>query len=258
MMNACKSFLRDEKRNLRPSRREYHNDHGSKSSLTSFQVDPGIDPKGKAKGAFDARLKWVEVQGGIKKLRECKAELDSARRVYCTIIVLASTLILTDLQGEYFLPSDLVHFESISPLVKKRMLEMYVKKIRQRYNHEWNEYRKKLSGWIELQKTQDSIKSVSRDLVSSLGRSGSEANSIPQLVQQVTVMPVPHIKFGVDVFSNCEANSTIPEHRASTSSYGADHPEGACLPACLPACLMPDPLRCLALSRCSATDLNSL
>mmetsp|Transcript_30452 Transcript_30452/g.98139 ORF Transcript_30452/g.98139 Transcript_30452/m.98139 type:complete len:380 (-) Transcript_30452:1064-2203(-) len=207
----------DERKQKFLERREAH------LSSIKKKVDPGLDLKGKAKGDFDARLKWVEAQAGIKKLRECKAELDSARRSYC----------------EYFLPSDLVRFESISPLVKKRMLELYVKKIRQRYNHEWNEYRKKLSAWIELQKTQESIKSVSRDLVSSLGRSGSQyltaslesmssriVKPMPptpnivlprHLMEQIILKAVEHTRKIAGISKNVEPRHKTTSHSARTS-----------------------------------------
>ena len=70
----------------------------------------------------------------------------------------------------------------ISDVVKRRMLEMYVKKSRQRYTHQWQEYKKKLKRWEELERSQRAIKECSLDLVNSFGGRGAQylANALDQ------------------------------------------------------------------------------
>lgn len=84
---------------------------------------------------------------------QCCVQLEARRRHYC----------------EYFLPADMQSLQEISHVVKRRMLEMYVKKSRQRYTHQFEDYKKRLKTWEELRKSQESIKDSSLDLIKSLG-----------------------------------------------------------------------------------------
>merc|ERR1712216_49207 len=49
------------------------------------------------------------------------------------------------------------------------MLEMYVKKSRQKYTHEWEEYKEKTKTWQNLRQNQQVFKNVALDLVQSFG-----------------------------------------------------------------------------------------
>ena len=123
--------------------------------LTAIQekVDPKLKPKGSAQSSMEAKFRLIESYSGLKKLNECKDALAQKRRQYC----------------EYFLPADMQSLQDISVVVKRRMLEMYVKKSRLRYNHEWEEYKDKIEVWKDMLSSQQSIKAGSLDLINSLG-----------------------------------------------------------------------------------------
>jgi hypothetical protein len=80
-------------------------------SVIQQKVKPYLEPGGNAKAAIDAKMRLIESYAGIKKLNECRLELEKKRRHYC----------------EYFLPAELKALQEISVVVKRRMLEMYVK-----------------------------------------------------------------------------------------------------------------------------------
>ena len=80
-------------------------------SVIQQKVKPYVEPAGNAKAVQDAKLRLIESYAGIKKLNECRMELEKKRRQYC----------------EYFLPPELKSLQEISVVVKRRMIEMYVK-----------------------------------------------------------------------------------------------------------------------------------
>ena len=75
------------------------------------KVKPFIEPAANAKAAQEAKMRLIESYSGIKKLNECRLELEKKRRQYC----------------EYFLPPEMKAIQEISTVVKRRMIEMYVK-----------------------------------------------------------------------------------------------------------------------------------
>ena len=104
---------------------------------------------------------------------------------------------------EYFLPAEMQVLNDISDVVKRRMLEMYVKKSRQRYTHQWQEYKKKLKRWEELERSQRAIKEGSLDLIKSFGPRGSKylANALDQfsIVTAKPEWPAPNIVLPMQV-----------------------------------------------------------
>ena len=123
--------------------------------LTSLhqKIKPLLELKGGERAALNARMRIIESYAGVKKKLECTHDLEKRRRKYC----------------EYFLPAELQEVQKVSEIIKKRMLEMYVKKSRQKYTHEWEEYKEKTKTWQNLRQNQQVFKNVALDLVQSFG-----------------------------------------------------------------------------------------
>eukprot|EP00293_Proteomonas_sulcata_P019593 CAMPEP_0184298166 /NCGR_PEP_ID=MMETSP1049-20130417/9017_1 /TAXON_ID=77928 /ORGANISM="Proteomonas sulcata, Strain CCMP704" /LENGTH=330 /DNA_ID=CAMNT_0026608209 /DNA_START=111 /DNA_END=1103 /DNA_ORIENTATION=+ len=148
-------------------------EHMLQNIRARFAVE--MELKGGAKAQFEAKLRHIEYYGGLKKLRECRGELDASRRTYC----------------EYFLSPEMQSVPMIAPMVKRKMLETYSKKIRARYNQECHDYVAKTKMWVELQKNQASLREVTTSLVDSVeGEKGSNylAESFAKMLK---IMPQP-------------------------------------------------------------------
>jgi hypothetical protein len=117
------------------------------------KVKSTFELRGNARMALNAKMNIIEMYAGIKKRNEAQALLENKRRQYC----------------EYFLPPDLQHLHQVSPIIKRHMLAMYVKKCREKYQHEYELYTTRLRAWQELRENQKVLKDVTHDLVSSLG-----------------------------------------------------------------------------------------
>ena len=92
-------------------RAQFEQRRGEMLSVIQQKLKPHLEPAGNGKAAMDAKMRLIESYAGIKKLNECRLELEKKRRHYC----------------EYFLPPELKALQEISVVVKRRMIEMYVK-----------------------------------------------------------------------------------------------------------------------------------
>jgi hypothetical protein len=112
----------------------------------------------------------------------------------------------------------------ISDVVKRRMLEMYVKKSRQRYTHQWQEYKKKLKRWEELERSQRAIKEGSLDLIKSFGDRGSKylAQALDQyaLVTDKPQWPAPNIVLPAQVMQQVLAKALDHTQRINRGKGG--------------------------------------
>ena len=139
---------------------ERNGEHDRRRAALVRRIKEGLDRrlqvKGKAAAAARARVGALEAVGGRQAVDTLKAEVEAARERLC---------------GRFLSP-EAQQLPQISPMVRAKMLELYARKMRVRYQRELAAYRMKLAVWTELQASQAEIRAFARHYADSLGSRG--------------------------------------------------------------------------------------
>jgi hypothetical protein len=136
---------------------ERNGDHDRRRAAMVRRIKEGLDRqlqvKGKAAAVARARLFALEAVGGRRAVEALRMEVGAARERLCA----------------RFMGLDMQHLPQISPLVRAKMLELYARKMRVRYQRELAAYRIKRAVWTELEASQAEIRAFARHYADSLG-----------------------------------------------------------------------------------------
>lgn len=113
------------------------------------KLGPSMRLGGSKLEEMNSKMRMIAAIGGPKTLRQCQSDMEQARNKYL----------------ELFLSADMRDVPKISPIIKKKMLEMYVKKIRMQYTQEFILYRKRLDNWTAMQQTHHSLSLVASSMI---------------------------------------------------------------------------------------------